>query len=176
MLLSFRGPWGISMRRRDHGRVVMSGLIGRDLSSDELVHHKDGNHFNHTPNNLELTDRAGHIRIHKPCLGYKFTDDQRNRLSESHKGQKAWNKGKTGFKHSQEARINMSRVQKGRKITWGYKISEAKTKVRIEDIISILKHDPEVSLKAMMLELGIKTHGPILKLGGLRKLRKEYVP
>lgn len=29
--------------------------------------------------------------------GYKFTDEQKRKLSESHKGQTPWNKGKTGL-------------------------------------------------------------------------------
>ena len=61
--------------------------------------------------------------------GYKFTPEQRQRLSESHKGRVAWNKGK----HFDEAyKKKMSEKLKGRKKSeeWKRKISES-TKGRI---------------------------------------------
>jgi len=74
------------MRKRDEGREVMEGVLGRALYPEELVHHIDGNHDNHAVENLQLVSRAEHIRIHKPVKGYKFTKEQRKRLSDSHKG------------------------------------------------------------------------------------------
>ena len=70
-----------------------------------------------------------------PRKGYKFTDEQKKRLSESHKGKTPWNKGKRGLQsawnkdmkgytntgtfkkgHSQsiEARKKMSLAKKGK--------------------------------------------------------------
>jgi hypothetical protein len=45
-------------------RTVMSRAIGRELHTDELVHHKDGDPFNNEIDNLELATRAEHKRIH----------------------------------------------------------------------------------------------------------------
>ena len=45
-------------------------------------------------------------------LGVKFTEEVKRKLSESHKGQLAWNKGKTGI-YSEETRRKLSEASKG---------------------------------------------------------------
>ncbi len=48
--------------------------------------------------------------------GHKASEEHRRRLSESHKGQIPWNKGKKGLvKLSNEAKLKMSLSKKGRK-------------------------------------------------------------
>jgi hypothetical protein len=42
----------------------MERLIGRPLTSDEIVHHKDHNPRNNRPENLEILTRAEHARHH----------------------------------------------------------------------------------------------------------------
>lgn len=42
----------------------MEQKLGRQLSSDEIVHHEDENKKNNHPDNLELMTRAEHIRHH----------------------------------------------------------------------------------------------------------------
>lgn len=42
----------------------MERALGRRLSFNEVVHHKDGNTLNNDPANLEVMDRAEHIREH----------------------------------------------------------------------------------------------------------------
>ena len=46
-------------------RLVMEKKIGRYLTKDEIVHHIDGDKKNNSESNLELMDRAMHIREHK---------------------------------------------------------------------------------------------------------------
>jgi hypothetical protein len=44
----------------------MSEMLGRELRSDEIVHHLDSDSLNDDPANLQLVSRAGHMRIHLP--------------------------------------------------------------------------------------------------------------
>lgn len=45
-------------------RKIMAELIGRPLTSREVVHHKDGNTSNNAIENLELMNRDEHTRLH----------------------------------------------------------------------------------------------------------------
>lgn len=45
-------------------RLVMEKSLGRILSRDELVHHKDENKGNNDVSNLEVMSRSEHIRLH----------------------------------------------------------------------------------------------------------------
>ena len=46
-------------------RLVMEKKIGRLLSKQEIVHHKDENTLNNSIDNLEIVTRAEHNKIHK---------------------------------------------------------------------------------------------------------------
>ncbi len=54
--------------KKNHGRhehrMVMEEKLGRKLTSEELVHHIDGDRHNNDPENLELTDHSKHASIH----------------------------------------------------------------------------------------------------------------
>lgn len=45
-------------------RKIMRMKLGRELTSDEVVHHVDGNPFNNKPNNLMVMSRSEHTRLH----------------------------------------------------------------------------------------------------------------
>lgn len=45
-------------------RVVMENKLGRLLTPDEIVHHKDENKRNNHPDNLQVMTRAQHARHH----------------------------------------------------------------------------------------------------------------
>jgi len=49
--------------RHEH-RVVMEEHIGRELTSEDLVHHIDGDAHNNSIDNLMLTNHSGHAKIH----------------------------------------------------------------------------------------------------------------
>ena len=78
------------VRRRAH-RVVMEQLIGRPLTPDEHVHHKDHNPLNNDPDNLVLMSKQEHEAMHgvekqkypdiKRCAvcGDSFTVNRRKR-------------------------------------------------------------------------------------------------
>lgn len=76
------------------------------------------------------------LKINPPMKGKHFSEETKRKLSESHKGQIAWNKGKTGI-YSEETRKKMSESRKG-KAPWNkgkFHSDESKKKmseVRIE--------------------------------------------
>lgn len=45
-------------------RLMIEHELGRELTSDELVHHIDGNHKNNALSNLVVVTRSEHHRIH----------------------------------------------------------------------------------------------------------------
>lgn len=57
---------GKSDNRKLQHRIVMEKKIGRKLTSEEIVHHKDENKLNNHPDNLEIMTRAEHIKHHQP--------------------------------------------------------------------------------------------------------------
>lgn len=48
----------------DEHRMIMEGFIGRKLSFNEVVHHKNGNKKDNRIENLEVLSRSEHIRMH----------------------------------------------------------------------------------------------------------------
>jgi hypothetical protein len=46
-------------------RLVMAEKLGRPLTTDEHVHHIDGDETNNAPANLVLVSRSQHMRIHR---------------------------------------------------------------------------------------------------------------
>jgi len=49
--------------RHEH-RVIAERMLGRSLMRGEVVHHKDGNHRNNDPSNLEVITQGEHMRKH----------------------------------------------------------------------------------------------------------------
>lgn len=47
----------------EHRRIARA-KIGRDLASNEVVHHKDGDRHNNKPSNLEVMTKSKHMSLH----------------------------------------------------------------------------------------------------------------
>ena len=50
-------------------RLMMEKIIGRKLTTDEVVHHIDENRLNNSPENLQILTRAEHLRLHLSANG-----------------------------------------------------------------------------------------------------------
>ena len=50
--------------RHEH-RAVAEQMLGRPLTSKDVVHHIDGNKHNNAPENLQVLSHADHLRLHR---------------------------------------------------------------------------------------------------------------
>ena len=63
-------------------RHVVELQIGRKLTSNEVVHHVDGNPLNNDPANLVVLTRAEHQRMHAEGERRKWTLEEKARAAE----------------------------------------------------------------------------------------------
>jgi hypothetical protein len=67
---------------REH-RLVMEGILGRYLTREEVVHHKDGNKMNNNPDNLQVYANNGlHLAEDLPGRPHNVSPENRKKLSE----------------------------------------------------------------------------------------------
>lgn len=59
---------GKTNNRKAEHRIVMEKYLGRELNSNEIVHHIDGDKLNNDVSNLVLTTRSEHIEEHREDL------------------------------------------------------------------------------------------------------------
>jgi hypothetical protein len=73
-----RGYWYISIdgRKIAFHRWVMEQTLGRRFSSEEIVHHVDGNPMNNDPDNLVILSRAEHTRVHAVAPRTRWTTEE----------------------------------------------------------------------------------------------------
>lgn len=82
----YRGIKINGVRINEH-RYVMEQIIGRKLTSNEIVHHIDGNKLNNNPDNLQLLTRKQHVQVH--FKGVKRTAETLEKIREASK--QRWN-------------------------------------------------------------------------------------
>ena len=69
-------------------RGIMERVLGRKLTRDEVVHHKDGDKTNNDIANLEVMLRGTHVRLHN------YLSPRKNHLRDD--------RGRFTFKHKRE--------------------------------------------------------------------------
>lgn len=89
------------------------------------IHHKDFNHYNDNPENLQLLTHGEHTRLHARLRTH--SEKSRQKISKSNLGRKVWNTGTnlSGMKnkhHSEESKLKSSKSNKGQKRTEEAKI------------------------------------------------------
>ena len=58
----------VKFNHRHIHRIVAEEMLGRRLRKGEIVHHKDGNKRNNSPDNLEVMTQSEHMHIHRADL------------------------------------------------------------------------------------------------------------
>lgn len=85
-------------------------IMSKDTKDKIGNHHR--NKIVSTETKLKMSASAK--KRNAPNKGKKFTDKHRKNLSESHKGQTAWNKGLNGWHYSEEDKIRLYSNRKRR--------------------------------------------------------------
>lgn len=127
--------------------------------------------------------------LSEKCSGWHHTEKAKQKIREASTGNKHWaygkkfssrhisnmSKGHMGHRPTKITKEKISRMHKGRIITWGDKISKSKCKITKEEVLVFLTKNPQISLKKILIHFGFKTSGPIMRLGGIKQLRKEAI-
>lgn len=66
---------GKKIQKYEH-RIVAEKMLGRPLKKNEIVHHKDENKRNNSPDNIVVMTRRDHMKEHHTgCLGSAYRHD-----------------------------------------------------------------------------------------------------
>ena len=89
-------------------------------------------HTDETKQKLSIAHKGLQSKEKHPMWGRKHSTENRLKMSKAGKGRIAWNKGRKGYKLSDETKQKMSLAQKGNKNSLGYKHTEETCKKRSE--------------------------------------------
>jgi hypothetical protein len=124
-----------------------------------VIHHKDGNSLNDDINNLELMQQGEHTRLHqvgnKNCVGRKASNETKEKLSKSHQGLRPW---RLGLEHSEESKIKMSLIKKGKTLSEEHKRKISNSMKGKKNTLGF-KHSDEFKMKMSKILMGNKRAG-----------------
>lgn len=78
-------------KNKSYPKLLMEKFLGRELSQDEQIHHKDGNPLNNELSNLEIVPLGVHQSFHSKGKHYEVSDELR--LIRSNNAKKLWKDG-----------------------------------------------------------------------------------
>ncbi len=130
-------PWASRSGQMHRYRYIMN-VLGRLTDKALRVHHRDRVKLNDHPDNLEVMTHESHSLLHASLIPLEQIEKIRAGLNQYYDrnrreiGQampesriQALSEKHLGIRLSEEAKAKLSAANKGRKITWGDKISEA---------------------------------------------------
>jgi DNA-binding CsgD family transcriptional regulator len=110
-------------KTKDRHRLVMEEKLGRELLSSELVHHRNENKDDDDVDNLELTTRSEHARLH--MTGKVLHECIKEKMSLAHKGKPVYSTAKLTSKQIMEIALLWSKGYSMRRIAKKYRVAHS---------------------------------------------------
>ena len=80
----------VNGKKVDEHRYIMEQYLGRKLSRDEVVHHKNGEKDDNDVDNLEVMDLSEHTKQHH--IGSTLSEETKRKISEALIGNQSVNR------------------------------------------------------------------------------------
>lgn len=115
--MTYKMTYKNGKNEREH-RIIAEKIVGRELLSNEIIHHIDGDKRNNSLSNLIVTTRAEHARIHVKNIDRSIPVIQ---ISKSGTVIKTWMSATEAAKSTGAYTSNISKCCHGKlKATRGY--------------------------------------------------------
>ena len=164
-----KGTWGDTLKCKgqvvkEH-RLIYKELIG-ELTDDDVVHHINGNHLDHTPSNLEKHTKSSHAVLHS----VDTICSERARINNKIAVRKAYEEGRYPIrvKEQNPLYLNLTRLQVLKKIA---KAKGKPTKTGM-DFGTFKYYAEKHNIDIELIALRYDKNGEYIPKGRLEKLSK----